>query len=86
MVSLGAETPVSGSRMAKAADDMPAGAAVADSGDWAKAIRALSATPANAVGLHDRGRLAPGYAADVVVFDPANPKAYLDGLKIKAMR
>ncbi|MFY8163407.1 MAG: hypothetical protein ACOVKC_04135, partial [Brevundimonas sp.] len=25
--------------MAKAADDMPAGAAVADSGDWARAIR-----------------------------------------------
>ena len=39
MVSPGAETPVSGSRMAKAADDIPAGAAVADSGDWASAIR-----------------------------------------------
>ena len=37
--------------------------------DWAKAIRALSATPANAVGLHDRGRLAPGYKADVNVID-----------------
>lgn len=37
--------------------------------DWAKAIRALSATPAEAVGLHDRGRLAPGYKADLNVID-----------------
>ncbi len=39
MIPVGAETPVSGSRMAKAADDMPADATVADSGDWAGAIQ-----------------------------------------------
>jgi N-acyl-D-aspartate/D-glutamate deacylase len=34
------------------------------------AVRMLSARPAEAYGLHDRGVLAPGRAADVVVFDP----------------
>lgn len=37
---------------------------------WAEAIRALTAKPAKAVGLNDRGRLAPGYKADVNVIDP----------------
>ncbi len=34
-----------------------------------EAVRRLSALPAESVGLTDRGRLAPGLAADVVVFD-----------------
>jgi N-acyl-D-amino-acid deacylase len=36
----------------------------------AEAIRRLSALPAENLGLKDRGRLAPGLFADVVVFDP----------------
>lgn len=34
------------------------------------AIRELSAIPAAILGLHDRGLLLPGYAADLFVFDP----------------
>ena len=36
----------------------------------ADAIRRLTALPAANLGLRDRGRLAPGMAADVVLFDP----------------
>ncbi len=36
-----------------------------------EAIRRLSALPAANLGLSDRGKLAPGMAADVVLFDPA---------------
>jgi N-acyl-D-amino-acid deacylase len=36
-----------------------------------EAIRRLTALPASNLGLASRGRLAPGYFADVVVFDPA---------------
>ncbi len=35
-----------------------------------EAIRRLSGLPAANLGLDGRGRLAPGYFADVVVFDP----------------
>ncbi len=35
------------------------------------AIRMLTADPADLFGLSDRGRLAQGLAADVVIFDPA---------------
>jgi N-acyl-D-amino-acid deacylase len=35
------------------------------------AIHKMTAFPASRVKLTDRGRLAPGLAADVVVFDPA---------------
>jgi len=36
-----------------------------------EAVRKLSALPATVLRLTDRGRLAPGYFADVVLFDPA---------------
>ena len=37
----------------------------------AEAIRRLTSQPAENLKLRDRGRLAPGYFADIVVFDPA---------------
>ncbi len=37
----------------------------------AEAIRKLTSLPASNIGIRDRGRLAAGYYADVVVFDPA---------------
>jgi N-acyl-D-aspartate/D-glutamate deacylase len=54
-----------------------------------EAIRKFTSLPANRLGLYDRGRLAPGMAADVVVFDPAKvqdvatftkPLAYSEGI------
>jgi len=36
----------------------------------AEAIRRLTSLPAANLGLRDRGKLAPGMAADVVLFDP----------------
>lgn len=35
------------------------------------AVRKMTALPAEALGLTGRGRLAPGFHADIVVFDPA---------------
>ena len=36
-----------------------------------EAVRMLTSRPAEVFGIDDRGRLAPGLAADIVVFDPA---------------
>src|SRR5919201_3745622 len=36
-----------------------------------EAIRRLTSLPAASLGLRDRGRLHPGYYADIVAFDPA---------------
>ena len=36
-----------------------------------EAVRRLTSMPAERLGIRERGRLAPGYHADVVVFDPA---------------
>jgi N-acyl-D-amino-acid deacylase len=37
----------------------------------AEAIRKMTTLPAAQLGLPDRGRIAPGYVADLVLFDPA---------------
>jgi N-acyl-D-amino-acid deacylase len=36
-----------------------------------EAVRMITHQPARVWGLHDRGILAPGYAADITIFDPA---------------
>ncbi len=36
-----------------------------------EAVRRITSMPADIFGLQDRGRLVPGHAADIVVFDPA---------------
>jgi len=37
---------------------------------WEEAIRKLTTLPADILGLEDRGTLAKGYLADIVIFDP----------------
>jgi len=55
----------------------------------ADAVRKMTSLPAQILGLKDRGQLKTGYAADVVVFDPARvretnsferPKSYPEGI------
>jgi len=55
-----------------------------------EAIRRMTSLPAQKFQLHDRGLLAPGYAADIVVFDETkvqdistydHPHAYSLGFK-----
>jgi N-acyl-D-aspartate/D-glutamate deacylase len=53
------------------------------------AVRKMTSLPASILGLNDRGQLKPGFAADVVVFDPQRvrgtnsfekPKSYAEGV------
>ena len=46
---------------------------VLDRGEWTleEGIRQLTQVPAALAGFHDRGALLPGYAADLMIFDPA---------------
>jgi len=55
-----------------------------------EAVRKMTSLPAERFGLHDRGRIAPGKAADVVVLDPSAvrdcatyvaPHRYADGIE-----
>ncbi len=55
-----------------------------------EAVRRLTSLPASITGLTDRGRIAPGLAADVVVFDPKtiidratfeDPNHYAEGVR-----
>ncbi len=57
----------------------------------AEAIRKMTSLPATQFGLHDRGRIAPGMMADVVVFDPdriadradfASPHRLAEGIEL----
>ena len=52
-------------------------------------IRKLTAVPAERLGLKDRGKLRPGYRADICVFDPSkiasnctarHPRRYASGI------
>ena len=55
-----------------------------------EAVRKMTSLPARRLGLQDRGVLAPGKAADLVVFDPDNvmdrgtyedPRQYPTGIR-----
>ncbi len=57
---------------------------------WEEAIRKLTSFPADIIGLKDRGTLAEGFMADIVIFDPEtikdnatfeDPFHYPDGMK-----
>ncbi len=48
-----------------------------------EAVRKMTSLPAEIIGLQGRGRIAPGFAADLVVFDPSEVRAlatYVDPL------
>ncbi|MEZ5559988.1 MAG: amidohydrolase family protein [Pseudomonadales bacterium] len=50
-----------------------------------EAVRKMTSLPARQIGLHDRGALLPGMAADLVVFDPERVRAratYVDPLQL----
>lgn len=59
-----------------------------------EAVRKLTSLPADSAQLHDRGRLAPGMAADLVIIDPPHlkdnstddtPQAYPSGIDMVAV-
>ena len=41
---------------------------------WPEAVQRVTAVPAQRIGLKGRGLIKAGYAADLVVFDPASIK------------
>ena len=43
-----------------------------------EAVRKMTSLPADTIGIQDRGRLLPGLAADIVIFDPARVRAVAD--------
>jgi N-acyl-D-amino-acid deacylase len=43
-----------------------------------EAVRKMTSLPADTIGIHDRGRLRPGMAADIVVFHPDRVRAQAD--------
>jgi N-acyl-D-aspartate/D-glutamate deacylase len=50
-----------------------------------EAVRKMTSLPADSIGITDRGRLQPGMAADIVIFDPAQvsaPASYPDPLQL----
>ncbi|MCY4208764.1 MAG: alpha-D-ribose 1-methylphosphonate 5-triphosphate diphosphatase [Roseovarius sp.] len=47
-------------------------------GDFPRAVRCVTANPANAVGLEDRGEIAIGHRADLIVFERDNDIGILD--------
>ena len=50
-----------------------------------EAVRKMTALPAAILGLKDRGRILPGYKADLVLFDPARVRARSTYVDPKAM-
>jgi N-acyl-D-aspartate/D-glutamate deacylase len=68
----GSLTPLSGHPRAFGAFPRVLGRYVRELGvlSWEEAIRKMSGLPASIIGMVDRGFIAPGMAADIVVFDP----------------
>lgn len=50
-----------------------------------EAVRKMTALPASILGLRDRGRVLPGYKADLVLFDPARVRARASYVDPKAV-
>ena len=56
-----------------------------------EAVKRMSSLPANRLNLHNRGRIAPGMAADLIIFDPervqdtatfTKPLSYAEGIDV----
>jgi len=51
----------------------------------AEAVRKMTSLPADTIGIEDRGRLQPGLAADILIFDPARvhaPASYVNPMQL----